>query len=84
MSSMCNKEQDDSYYTSVTFIKSQEDPLYSNIRPTEQELARENKNQEDDSVEYSVINVKSSTLLWVDTCFIWLNKTFQLKYFLIL
>lgn len=63
MSSVCDKEQDDSYYTSVTFIKSQEDSLYSNIRPTQQKLARKEQKQEDDSVEYSVVKVKSSTLL---------------------
>lgn len=68
MISVCDKEQDDLCYTSVTFIKTQEDSLYSNIRPTQPQLPRQNQDQdqeEDDSVEYSVVRVKSSSPLSV-------------------
>ncbi|XP_075905072.1 B-cell receptor CD22-like [Nelusetta ayraudi] len=62
MISVCDKEQDDLCYTSVTFIKIQEDSLYSNIRLTQPELSRQNQDldQENDSVEYSIVRVKSS------------------------
>ncbi|XP_075905084.1 B-cell receptor CD22-like [Nelusetta ayraudi] len=65
MISVCDKEQDDLCYTSVTFIKTQEDSLYSNIRLTQPELSRQNQDldQENDSVEYSVVRVKSSSPL---------------------
>ncbi|KAM3622913.1 uncharacterized protein V6R79_004642 [Siganus canaliculatus] len=48
------EEDGDLYYSSVAFVKKQEDPLYSNIRSAQ--LDRSNtEDKEDDSVEYSVV-----------------------------
>ncbi|KAM3625784.1 uncharacterized protein V6R79_017524 [Siganus canaliculatus] len=45
------------YYTSVTFSKKQEDPLYSNIRSAQMDRSKTEEGEED-HVEYSVIKFK--------------------------
>ncbi|KAI3352574.1 hypothetical protein L3Q82_005510 [Scortum barcoo] len=56
------QEQDDVNYTSVSFCKKQEDPLYSNIRPAQaNRLKNEEEDEDEEGVQYAMVNIKSAS-----------------------
>ncbi|XP_045886854.1 B-cell receptor CD22-like [Micropterus dolomieu] len=55
------EESDDLCYASVSFSKNQEDALYSNIKPAQPNRHKNEEEEDEDGVEYSVVNFKSAS-----------------------
>lgn len=47
MNSVCDKEQDNIYINSVTFIKSQEDSISSNVKLTQEPFGQDQEPNQD-------------------------------------
>ena len=55
-----SEEPDDLDYIRVYFSKSQTDPVYANVRSTGLRSHKEEKEEEDDGVEYTLVKPASS------------------------
>ncbi|XP_041640420.1 B-cell receptor CD22-like isoform X2 [Cheilinus undulatus] len=57
------EEQEDLCYATVSFSKNNEDPLYSNILQAKLDRPKTKNEEEEDDVEYSVVNFASASSL---------------------
>ncbi|KAI3353499.1 hypothetical protein L3Q82_020019, partial [Scortum barcoo] len=59
-----SEKQDDLHYVSVRFLKKKEDPIYCNVSSALPRRHKEEKTEEEETVEYSVVTFNGASTSW--------------------